>query len=225
MSDAGKDREIGTDRLGEIYSRTAAFYDQVAQPFQEQAKLAAISLLGRRRGERFLEASLGTGWVFSRIVRESGSEGAIATELAAGMLDVAARRLADECAIARPPFLLADLCAVPFADASFDCVLCTYTIEVLPGDVVLPALRELHRVLGRDGRLVLASLTLGEGEDSAASDEWLRRYARDLEAFGGARPISLRRDIEAAGLTTTRRFYSGGSGGWPTEIIEARPAP
>ena len=53
-------------RLGEIYSRTAAFYDEIVAQKQAAAKLAAIESLARRPGERFVEVGVGTAWAFGR---------------------------------------------------------------------------------------------------------------------------------------------------------------
>ena len=190
-AESGDEAELDLPRLGETYSRTAAFYDEVAQPFQEAAKLTAIGVLDRQPGERFLEVGFGTGWVFERIVGASGVAAAGGVELAAGMIDVAARRLRQEREIDGAPFLLADASRLPFSAAAFDCLLSSYTLEVLPTRARPAVLRELGRVLRPGGRIVLVNLTEGEGADRAISDDWWRRYERDPAAFGGARPVTL----------------------------------
>jgi len=54
----------------------------------------------------------------------------------------------------RPPdFVAADLAQMPFADASFDCVTCSYVLEHLPNPCT--GLAELARVLERGGRMFL----------------------------------------------------------------------
>ena len=222
MSEAEAGRELGRRELAATYSGTAAFYDQIAQPFQEAAKLAAIAALDRRPGERFLEVAAGTGWLFSRVVRRSGSEGALGLELAAGMLDLARWRLAAEAGLAAPPLVRGDASYLPFADAAFDCLLSSYTLEVLPAGLVAPVLGELGRVLRPGGRLVLVNLTAGEGTDSAVSDDWARRYRRDPAAFGGARPVALADAVTTAGFVAGKRRYIGGSGRWPSEVLTAR---
>jgi ubiquinone/menaquinone biosynthesis C-methylase UbiE len=52
-----------------------------------------------------------------------------------------------------PSHVAADLCHLPFADASFDCVTCGYVLEHLPD--ARPGLAELSRVMRPGGRMLL----------------------------------------------------------------------
>jgi ubiquinone/menaquinone biosynthesis C-methylase UbiE len=205
-------------RVADIYDRTAAFYDSVVAELQASAKLAAIEALDRRRGERFLEVGSGTGWVFARIVAASGSEAALGLDVALGMIEVARRRLQEEADIGTAPLMLGDTTALPFAEGAFDCLLITYTLEVLPTNAILPALRECLRVLRPGGRAVVLDLTPGEGDDAAMTSDWQRRFATDPEAFGGARPLQASSLMRAAGFADVTRRYVGPE--WPSEVLK-----
>lgn len=198
-------------RLGEIYSRTAAFYDGVVADRQAGPKLEALRQLDRRRGERFLEVGTGTGWVFARVVAESGVRGAYGVDVAAGMLDVARQAVPDAAMV------LGDGRQLPFAAASFDCLLNTYTFEVLAMPDIAPMLDECLRVLKPGGRITVVNLTDGEGEDAAMTEDWKRRYVDDPEFFGGARPLQLQPMLEARGFVDVRRTYVGPE--WPSEVL------
>ncbi len=209
-------------RLGEIYSRTAAFYDGVVAEKQAAAKLKAIELLARRPGERFVEVGVGTAWAFGRVLRDSGAANACGLDVALGMLEVARDVLASKHGIADATLLLGDGRALPFADASIDCVLNTYTFEVLAQDDIPPLLYETLRVLRPGGRLVivnLTDLTDGSAADEAMIEDWKRRYADDPEFFGGARPLQLRSMLEAHGFERVTRRYVGPD--WPSEVLLA----
>lgn len=209
-------------RLGEIYSRTAAFYDEVVAQKQAQAKLAAIELLARRSGERFVEIGVGTAWAFGRILAASGAANACGLDVARGMLDVARDVLAAEHVVKDAALFLGDGRALPFADASIDCVLNTYTFEVLPATDIPPVLRETLRVLRPGGRAVivnLTDLTDGSPADEAMIEDWKRRYAADPEFFGGARPLQLQAMLEAHGFERVTRQYVGPD--WPSEVLLA----
>ena len=129
-------------RLQEIYSRTAAFYDQVVAEHQAAAKLIAIELLDRRPGERFLEVASAPAGPSSTCL-QSGVENAVGLEVAPGMLEVARDRLG----LHKPALLLGDSARLPFRDASFDCLLCTYTLECMPAALINATLAEMRRVL------------------------------------------------------------------------------
>ncbi|HWC30884.1 MAG TPA: class I SAM-dependent methyltransferase, partial [Dehalococcoidia bacterium] len=122
-----------------------------------------------------------------------------------------------------PPLMLADARALPFAEASFDCILTTYTLEVLPEADIISVLAECHGLLRPGGRLVVADLTEGEGEgDRAITEEWKRGYLADPEYFSGARPLVLTPFLERSGFHVQARHYSGHGQGWPSEVILAR---
>jgi len=221
MSYALSHMEIPQPRLAEIYSRTAAFYDQVVAEHQARAKEVAVEMLAWRPDERLLELGAGTGWLLECLAGRSPPLRVVGLDVAEGMIEVARQRF-QESGPQAPQLVLGDAARLPFRDASFDCLVCTYTLEVLPDEAVPRILDELRRVLRPAGRLVIADLTDGEGEDAAFTDDWKRRYAADPEYFGGARPLILPPLLESAGLSVSERRYSGHGAGWPSEVVLAR---
>lgn len=212
-------------RLGEIYTRTAAFYDGLVAEKQSAAKLTAIDVLQRLPGERFLEVGAGTCWAFQRIVAASGTGHAYALDVAQGMLEVARGALA--IAGPAPSLLLADGRAMPFPAASIDCILNTFTFEVMTQPDIAAMLKDMLRVLRPGGRAVIVNLTDatdGGDEDEAMILDWKSRYQADPEFFGGARPLQLTEMLIAHGFTALERRYVGPD--WPSEVLLAyRPAP
>lgn len=208
------------ERLARLYTHTAAFYDQIAAEGQAAGKLQALEMLAYQPGERVLEVALGTGWALQRLLLSNPGCKAVATDIAAGMIDVARQNLGQ--AGCRAPLLLADARALPFATASFDCLLNTYTLEVLSLRDIALALAEFRRVISPGGRMVLAYLTTGENlDDLEFSEEWLRRYRLDPEAVSGARPLHALPLLQEAGFVAIQRSYIGGAQGWPSEVLLA----
>jgi ubiquinone/menaquinone biosynthesis C-methylase UbiE len=201
-------------RLGEIYSRTAAFYDGIVADKQAGPKLEALHQLARRPGERFLEVGVGTAWTFHRLIAETGPAEAYGIDVALGMLEVARDRFGSPSAL-----LLSDARDLPFPNASFDCLLNTYTFEVLATPDIAPVIDECLRVLRPGGRLAVVNLTEGQGDDAVMIDDWKRRYAEDPEFFGGARPLQLQPMLEAHGFVNVKRTYVGPD--WPSEVLLA----
>lgn len=215
------DNSLTVARLSEIYTRTAAFYDGVVAEKQAPAKLTAIEMLARQNGERFVEIGAGTGWAFRRIVAASGVENAWALDVALGMLEVA-RDAISGVPVAAPSLLLADGRSLPFADASIDCMLNTYTFEVMAIPDISAMLHDMLRVLRPDGRAVIVNLTdatSGDPADEEIIRDWVQRYEADPEFFGGARPLQLSQMLQAHGFDKVERRYVGPD--WPSEVLLA----
>jgi ubiquinone/menaquinone biosynthesis C-methylase UbiE len=99
-----------------------------------------------------LETAAGTG-IVTRALRDAISPGAhlTATDLNAGMGDIARTKFrSDERVI----FQEADATALPFADASFDVVVCQFGVMFFPDKN--KSYREVHRVLVPGGRYLFS---------------------------------------------------------------------
>lgn len=129
------------------YDRWAPTYDATPNPVVAMDARATIARLAPKAGERVLDSGCGTGRNLARLV-PSGAR-CTGVDFSEGMLAVARERF---------PALdlsVADLHApLPFADASFDAVLCALVAEHLRE--VDTCLAEFRRVLAPEGRLVFS---------------------------------------------------------------------
>ena len=124
---------------------------QVPSVFEPLAKLF-LGHIALQPGEQVLDVACGTGVLARQAAPFLGADGFVAgVDLNPGMLEVAHRRLS--AAGLEPVLRQGDAAALPFADASFDVVLCQQGLQFFPEP--LSALREMHRVLRPDGRLGL----------------------------------------------------------------------
>ncbi len=116
--------------------------------FQPYADDIAARLSSMTQG-RLLETAAGTGIVTATLrAALPQSVEIVATDLNQPMLDYAATKPG----VARVKFQQADAQALPFADASFDALVCQFGIMFFPDKA--RALREAHRVLKPGGRLI-----------------------------------------------------------------------
>jgi len=125
-------------------------YDRYMVPlvFRPYAELVA-ERARRWTPRRVLETAAGTGVVTQALHGAMPDADIVATDLNAPMLDVAARRIRSP----RVRFEQADAQALPFADGSFDLVVCQFGIMFLPDK--LAGHREARRVLVAGGRYLL----------------------------------------------------------------------
>ena len=155
-----------SSNAAELYERYAVPY--VLGPWTPEL----VGLADLQRGERVLDVACGTGVVARLAATQVGKTGhVIGLDLNAGMLAVAR-------ALPLPPgagivWKEGSATALPLTDRSIDVVLCQQGLQFFPDR--LTALREMHRVLVPDGRLVL-SVWKSAGPYNTAVGDALERH-------------------------------------------------
>lgn len=136
-------------RWQRLWDKQAPSYDKQMQFFERRFFGDSRAWVCRQADGDVLEVAIGTGLnlpFYPAEIRLTGIEWSPA------MLAIARRR-ADE--LGRSPELLeGDAQDLPFPDASFDTVVCTFGLCAIPDDRL--AIAEMHRVLRPGGRLLLA---------------------------------------------------------------------
>jgi SAM-dependent methyltransferase len=189
--------------------------------------------LARYDGERRV---LDVGYAFAEAAYVAGLVGLGAEELVG--VDLA------EAEVPGLASVVADVRELPFPDGHFELILCISTLEHIGRDNAVydvdaprddrgdeAALRELHRVLAGDGRL-LVSVPAGEPEDQGwqvqrTPEQWIERYEacgflvfedelymRGADGWGTATPAEAR----------AARLGGGGPGAGAVLLAELRPA-
>ena len=113
----------------------------------ENPEEEAFRAISERMPRRVLDVGCGTGEMAERVAREVGAE-VVAVDISQRMVDLTR----DRGIAAR----LADVQALPFADADFDCVAACWVLYHAAD--VDAAIRECARVLEPGGRLVAATV-------------------------------------------------------------------
>jgi arsenite methyltransferase len=142
-------------------------------------------------------------------------------------LDVSCARV-DEAARARPDlrFLTGRAQALPFADGSFDAVLCECVLSILRDR--RRALHEAVRVLRPGGALLLSDLYVREGTESAphggAASLGRRDTVEALLSGAGLRVVSWSDESEALGRYLWDCAGSGAAASGPARMPRRAPA-
>lgn len=208
------DDTISTEAARRFYDWLGAGHDY-AEFYESRAKQYALTQLDLAPGQRVLNVGIGTGKDQELI------EAAITPNGIAFGLDLS--RVMLNAARTRNSSLLCegDACHLPFTSASFDRLLATYLLDLLPLRNLPGLLANFRRVLKPGGRMVLVSLTEGVTLPSRALVAlWKTAYAISPVACGGCRPLQLYNLVGEAGFKAIQRNVIVQLG-VPSEVITA----
>jgi demethylmenaquinone methyltransferase / 2-methoxy-6-polyprenyl-1,4-benzoquinol methylase len=201
------------------YDRLAPVYEIWARLTESRARRRVLELAAPGPAEDVLEAATGTGAQLLELARRNPRGRTVGVEISEGMLAKTRRRLADR-ELAEVEVLRADARELPFADASFDLIVNSYMIDLLPRAEIPRVLAEFQRLLRPGGRLVMSNMTPGEHRLHRV---WDALYARGIVLTANCRGVLAAPVLTELGFVEIEREYSAQLG-FPTEIVIARKA-
>lgn len=151
-----------------------------------------------------LEFGCGTGTTAMRLAPAVARY--VATDFAAGMLDIAREKAAAE-SVANIDFAIATPDAAPWPDGSFDAVLAFNLLHLVAAREA--ALRGVRRVLKPGGLFISKTPCVGEMNPMLRLAIPLMQMAGQAPHVGLFRAESLEREIAAAGFTIVERARHG----------------
>lgn len=121
---------------------------------------AAVHALGIQDGARILDLACGTGINFENLITVNANGWLLGLDYSLGSLEQAQERVKrnrwDKVVLG-----LGDAAQLPFANNTFDRVLCTYALKAIP--LYQQALDEVQRVLKPQGVFVVMDAALSDG--------------------------------------------------------------
>jgi demethylmenaquinone methyltransferase / 2-methoxy-6-polyprenyl-1,4-benzoquinol methylase len=144
-------------RVAGVFTSVARRYDLMndlmSMGIHRLWKRFVVDLAGVRPGERVLDVAGGTGDLTREFARGVGSAGlAVLSDINAAMLGEGRKRLLDG-GVVGVPLVQANAEALPFADASFDCITIGFGLRNVTDKNA--ALRSMTRCLRPGGRLLV----------------------------------------------------------------------
>ncbi len=189
-----------------FYDRISVAYDLLSDASERSARLAGLEALALQPGERVLELGFGTGNEILDLAAKVGAGGQVCgVDISTGMLAVARKKIETAQLSAPVDLRVADARSLPFADAGFDAVYTSFTLELFPDEDIPLVLAEVRRVLCAGGRLGVVSMAVvPPGEQSSALERayvWMHRHFPHIV---DCRPIDLETTLKAAGFRLAR---------------------
>jgi ubiquinone/menaquinone biosynthesis C-methylase UbiE len=159
----------------------AAIYPLSTYFFHSKAHTHALRHSGISNGDRVLEIATGSGEMFRKLVEANPDGTTIGLDLAPNMAAFSQRRIRRARPQAAAHCGAVDVRNLPFADASFDAVVCCYLLELLGRDDIYRTLGEVQRVLRPGGRFSLVVI----GQDKPIFRSMYRIGGALARAFWG----------------------------------------
>ncbi|QIG96796.1 class I SAM-dependent methyltransferase [Bradyrhizobium sp. 6(2017)] len=129
-----------------------AYDTHIVDVFLQAYSRRLLEVAAIKPGDRVLDVACGTGVVTRLVANKVGSAGqVVGFDFNAGML---ARAHASRETAAAIEWQLGNAADMPFADATFDCVICQHGLQFIPNKAA--AVSEMHRVLADRGRIVVS---------------------------------------------------------------------
>ena len=189
-------KKLTNDGLREVWDRYAPRYDRDISFFERIQFAGGREWVCPQATGDVLEVAIGTGLNLPHYPKDIRLTG---LDLSPAMLDIARTRAAE---LGREVELHeGDAQALPFADESFDTVVCTLGLCGVPDERV--AIAEMHRVLRPGGKLLLL--------DHVGSHHWIVHFGQSLMEkltvrmmgdYQTRRPLPL---VEQAGFVVQRQ--------------------
>lgn len=182
-----------------FYNKIAKVYDLLAERTEQPIRDKSFQELAPKPEERILEIGFGTGHNLARIAKAVGPGGrAFGIDLAESMVAIARKTMNKaECAD-WVDLRCGDAEQLPYEAESMDAVVMNFTLELFDTPNIQLVLGEIHRVLRREGRVVVAGISKEGRQDFAVQAfEWTHRHFPGLL---DCRPIHISRALEEAGF-------------------------
>jgi ubiquinone/menaquinone biosynthesis C-methylase UbiE len=205
------------EKVAGIYDRVAPLYEIWAQLTESRARRRVLELASSGPADEILEVATGTGVQLVSLARGNPHGHTVGVELSDGMRGRTRTRLR-RARLDRVELLSADARHLPFSDASFDLLVNSYMLDLLPREDIPRVLGEFQRVLKPGGRLVLSNMTKGEARHHRI---WDTLYAHGVVLTANCRGVLAAPVLNTLGFDEIKREYIAQMS-FPTEIVTAR---
>ena len=137
------------------YKRIASLYDGAVEPFNKGIRKYAFKVADVQPGIDVLEVGCGTGANLELFLEHGCNISGI--DLSPAMLKIAADKLGQ-----RAKLVTSDAADMQeFSDSSFDLVIAMLTLHEMPQSIRVKVLREMRRVMKKEGRILLVDYHTG----------------------------------------------------------------
>lgn len=203
------------DIVSQLYKRVVWIYDIWSRLTEEQALQTILRWADIQDGQNLLEAGVGTGRLFSRLIPNNKTGKNIGIDLSDAMLEKSRKKCSG---LSNKQLLKADITALPDNLGNFDRIISSYVLDLLPASLYPAILNRFRSMLKPDGSLIIAYMEAGE---SPAHRFWNWIAITFPRLMTHCRPIDLKTYLREAGFVIVRN-KSLTQLTFPSCVIEAK---
>ncbi|KAA0015024.1 MAG: methyltransferase domain-containing protein [Thermoplasmata archaeon] len=189
------------------YEISSRYYHLIMGVFEIRPNTEALEIADIREDEKVLDLAFGTGWLLNKIVERTNTV-VYGIDFSGGMCKVSMENLERNGNLDRTQLILGDVLSMPIKDNSFDVVIGSFILDLLPKNQIKVALEETKRVLKPGGRAIFASMTKkGRGLLRSWRLIYEMMYPLWPTILGyrpSSRPIRLSEEVTNAGFRITK---------------------
>ncbi len=204
----------------QTYNQLSPWYDLLAGRAEAPFRDRGLAMLDAQVGETVLEIGFGTGHALVQLAKRVGDEGyVVGIDVADGMARRASARLEEAGLRGRVGVCVGDGANRLFAEAAFDALFMSFTLELFDTPQIPVVLRHCAAMLNAQGRLAVVALSKPEEPGVPVRIyEWVHER---MPHWVDCRPIFVTEVLEEAGFrvltSETQRMW-----GLPVTIALAR---
>jgi ubiquinone/menaquinone biosynthesis C-methylase UbiE len=210
-------RKYDRDKITKSYKYAALFYDLWSKLTESKTAEKVLEISGIKNNMNVLEAAVGTGVVFEKIVRLNPDGNNMGIDLSPDMLRKARNRM-EKLPSGKYELKEGDVMNLEFADNTFDVLISNYTVDLLPENTFGRIAEGFYRVLKPQGTLVTSTFSFGE---KRAGKFWFWIAKKFPGLLTGCRPVSFKLYLERAGFII-EQILQISQNTFPSEIIKAK---
>ena len=211
------ERHLNETRTKEEFKQVLWFYDFWGWLTESKAAQNVLKLANIKNGNAILDVACGTGEMLAKIVKLNPDGKNIGVDLSPDMLSKAGKKLNK---INKGNFELQEgnTLNLNFPENSFDILINSYMVDLLPIETFDKIATEFYRVLKPGGKIVMSTFSFGT---KRIHRFWYWIAKRFPKLLTGCRPVAFKNYLMKTGFEI-EKYIEISQNTFPSQIIKAR---
>ncbi|NHJ40236.1 MAG: methyltransferase domain-containing protein [Asgard group archaeon] len=179
------------------YNKMSKWYD-IFSSFENRYRKAGLEKFNIDQEENILEIGFGTGQSLIKMAKEIGDNGSIhGIDISEGMISKTQKRLKKSKIKKNIHLICGDATILPYKKEVFNGIFICFTIELFDFDDILLILKEAKRVIQKEGRICIVTISNRRKNLMTRIYDW---FHRKMPRIIDCRPIEVKKFIDEVSL-------------------------